>query len=181
MALCTASTSLRLRLFRVSLGWSALVNTAPMAAVNTAPMAVPQRQDLDSICTNYTLIYDNDVTGHIARVTVQSGGRLVRVRVTVRDEVSVRIQITVSARVKLNLLCCSTVQIVTPPTPTNVFCQSFWQWLSDSLQIFFTNRSCWCQIIVQYLGNVISNLACRFWPKTAKFGLFRPFFTVFCQ
>ena len=60
-----------------------------------------------------------------------------------------------------------------------VFCRSFWQWLSDSLQIFFTNRSYLCQIIVQYLGNVISNLTCRFWPKTAKFGRFRPFLTVF--
>ena len=27
---------------------------------------------------------------------------------------------------------------------------------------------------------MISYLACRFWPKTAKFGRFRPFLTVFC-
>jgi len=36
--------------------------------------------------------------------------------------------------------------------------------------IFFRNRSYWCRMFVQYLGNVISNLACRF----------RPFLTVFC-
>ena len=62
---------------------------------------------------------------------------------------------------------------------TTVFCRSFWQWLSDTLQIFFTNLSYWCPMIVQYLGNVILYLACRFWPKTAKFGLFRPFFDGF--